>query len=296
MPRAGYVQLLCKHCGEYFRTSQRARNVKCGKCQRYNYVPADPQWEGPGNARDILQSKRQGRPVSCPKCAHVWYSIARKGTPTHCPECKASLRIREEDADTRLDAVRAARLSAPQRPAEEAPRPITPAAPPRPPQGRTEAARTGRKPRQDAAPGSARAIGREGAARLRAERREQERARQRVEREEAQENYSDIGGAWSGMAEGIFSVMRMMGKDVPTMTKRPDLPRPMRYPTPARPPRMNGPVRHPHIPIPINSQAAEYQCHGYNPGNNPCNAAGVETFAGLRFCTVHARAIEMSEP
>ncbi len=99
MADGGRVQLQCAACGGFFLTTIRTRDTNCPnpKCGQRRYVPARPEWEGPGTPAEKAGAQRESHLAECPRCGRIRRTTQREGTPTHCSGklgCGASVRIR----------------------------------------------------------------------------------------------------------------------------------------------------------------------------------------------------------
>jgi len=97
------IQLQCTACGSYFRTTRRAKDTNCPQCGQRRYVPAHPEWEGPGTRTEKEEALRATHWMRCPKCGRTRTTPQREGTPTHCTGklgCGASIRVRYVEGST----------------------------------------------------------------------------------------------------------------------------------------------------------------------------------------------------
>lgn len=94
------VQIVCRKCGNPYRTTVRGGNTRCKKCRTSRHVRLDQQWEGPvSHELTGAASKAEevaARPpvwIQCSLCDHAWRSKARDRMTIRCPECGTGQRV-----------------------------------------------------------------------------------------------------------------------------------------------------------------------------------------------------------
>lgn len=93
------VQIECRNCGHYYRTTVRGGNTRCRECGTSRYVRQEQEWEGPvtpalSRAASRAEELADRLPVwmEC-GCGHEWQSRAKDRTSIHCPDCGISIRV-----------------------------------------------------------------------------------------------------------------------------------------------------------------------------------------------------------
>jgi len=260
MADGGRVQLRCRECESYFLTTIRTRDTNCPKCNARRYVPARPEWEGPGMPADKAEAQRESHLAECPRCGRIRRTTQQEGGPTHCSGklgCGAAIRIRYVPGD-HTPAVG-----------------TTGARPPRP--------RKARAPR-DVTPGSAAAIGRGNAASLRRERTAEQRAEQARARAASRESLNAGAQGMSAFADTVRQMAAMRGK------------RPLPSPAVAAPTRVAA-TKAPRALSTRGISVAKgdpYLC-AWLATYGRCNVGPVVlTLEGHGFCKVHKNAIELA--
>ena len=264
MADGGRVQLQCAACGGFFLTTIRTRDTNCPnpKCGQRRYVPARPEWEGPGTPAEKAGAQRESHLAGCPRCGRVRRTTQREGTPTHCSGklgCGASVRIRFVVPGDHPPAVgtRGAR-------------------PPRP--------RKARAPR-DVTPGSAAAIGRDNAASLRRERTTEQRSERATERAASEESLDAGTQGMLAIADSARQIAAMLGRQPPPS---PAMATPTRIAAPKAPrraPSIDG------IPV---AKGDPYLC-AWLSSTGRCNVGPVVlTIKGHGFCKLHKNGIELA--
>jgi len=258
----GRVQLRCRECESYFLTTIRTRDTNCPKCNARRYVPARPEWEGPGMSAEKAEAQRESHLAECPRCGRIRRTTQREGTPTHCSGklgCGASVRIRFVVPGDHPPAVG-----------------TTGARPPRP--------RKARAPR-DVTPGSAAAIGRGNAASLRRERTAEQRAERATERAASEESLDAGTQGMSAIADSARQIAAMLGRQPPPS---PAMATPTRVAAPKAPRRalsIGG------IPV---AKGDPYLC-AWLSSTGRCNVGPVVlTIKGHGFCKLHKNGIELA--
>jgi len=254
------VQLRCAACGDYFLTTIRTRDTNCPKCGQRRYVPAHPEWEGPGTPAEKAEAQRESHLAECPRCGRIRRTTQREGTPTHCSGklgCGASVRIRfVVPGDHPLASS------------------TTGTRPPRPRKARA---------RKDVTPGSAAAIGRGNAASLRRETAAEQRAEQAGARAASRESLDAGAQGMSAFADTVRQIAAMRGKR-PLPSPAMATPIPVAAPKAARALSIRGISIAPGDP---------YLC-AWLATYGRCNVGPVVlTIKGHRFCQVHKNAIEL---
>jgi len=261
MADGGRVQLQCAACGGFFLTTIRTRDTNCPnpKCGQRRYVPARPEWEGPGTPAEKAGAQRESHLAECPRCGRVRRTTQREGTPTHCSGklgCGASVRIRFVVPGDHPPAVgtRGAR-------------------PPRPRKARA---------RKDVTPGSAAAIGRGNARELRRERTAEQRAEQATERAASEESLDAGTQGMSAIADSARQIAAMLGRQAPPS---PVMATPVAVSKAPRALSIRG------IPV---TKGDPYLCAWLAPYGR-CNVGPVVlTIKRHGFCKVHKNAIELA--
>jgi len=276
------IQLQCTACGSYFRTTRRAKDTNCPQCGQRRYVPAHPEWEGPGTRTEKEEALRATHWMRCPKCGRTRTTPQREGTPTRCTGklgCGASIRVRYVEGSTPP-------LNA-QSQDQQALGTVTPPTPPRTAAGGTGGARPSRprkaRARRDVAPGSAAAIGRDNAASLRRERTAEQRAKRATERAASEESINAGAQGMSAIVDSARQIAAMIGKQSPRS--------PAMAATPVAVPKAPRALSIRCIPA---SQGDPYLCSWFAPYGR-CNVGPVVlTIKGHGFCKVHKNAIELA--
>lgn len=92
------VQVVCRSCGNAFRTTVRGGNTRCRQCGTSRYVRTAQEWEGPADtmpaAADRAAAVNRLAPVwvAC-RCGHDWQSRARDHVTIRCPSCRTACRV-----------------------------------------------------------------------------------------------------------------------------------------------------------------------------------------------------------
>lgn len=101
------VQIVCRKCGNPFRTTVRGGNTRCPHCKASRHVRLNQEWEGPipaslsaAEARAQEVARRPPVWLECLHCGHEWQSQAKDGTVLHCPSCHAGKRVPRRAAHT----------------------------------------------------------------------------------------------------------------------------------------------------------------------------------------------------
>lgn len=256
------TQLRCTACRSYFRTTRRAKDTNCPQCGQRRYVPAHPEWEGPGTRTEKEEAERATHWMRCPKCGRTRTTPQREGTPTHCTGklgCGAAIRIRFVVPGDHPPAVG-----------------TTDARPPRPRKARA---------RRDVTPGSAAAIGRGNAAALRRETAAEQRADRATERAASRESLDAGAQGMSVIADSVRQIAAMAGRQPPPS---PAMATPTRVAAPKAPRRalsIGG------IPV---APGDPHLCAWLSPTGR-CNVGPVVlTIKGRGFCKLHKNGIELA--
>jgi hypothetical protein len=94
MARSAFTQQQCRNCGGYIKTSVRSGNTRCSLCRHAQWVPSNPEWEGPYDSHaEHPALYREAVPVVCHACGHRWQSRAADQTTLRCPGCRHSVRV-----------------------------------------------------------------------------------------------------------------------------------------------------------------------------------------------------------
>ncbi len=261
MADGGRVQLRCRECESYFLTTIRTRDTNCPKCNARRYVPARPEWEGPGMPAEKAEAQRESHLAECPRCGRIRRTTQQEGGPTHCSGklgCGAAIRVRYVPGDHPLTGG------------------TTGARPPRPQKARA---------RRDVVPGSAAAIGRGNAASLRRETAAEQRAERATERAASKESLDAGAQGMSVIADSVRQIAAMAGRQPPPS---PAMATPTRVAAPKAPRRalsIGG------IPV---APGDPHLCAWLSPTGR-CNCGPVVlTIKGRGFCKLHKNGIELA--
>lgn len=100
------VQIVCRKCGNPFRTTVRGGNTRCPHCKASRHVRLNQEWEGPipaslsaAEARAQEVARRPPVWLECLHCDHEWQSQAKDQTVLHCPSCHAGKRVPRRTAE-----------------------------------------------------------------------------------------------------------------------------------------------------------------------------------------------------
>lgn len=83
-----WIGIICRGCGNKYRTRVRRGGTRCKNCGRQRYVRVNQKSEWTSE-----NDKPYTARMKCTQCSHKWGTKAKPGSGIYCPRCRKSIHV-----------------------------------------------------------------------------------------------------------------------------------------------------------------------------------------------------------